>query len=237
MLKLIYRAILVIWMSTLFLAPGQVKAQSTQPISVWRLSLEEFISTVEKTPTTILGGCVSITESAISLSVMIMALEVSKAHEKNEVRIKAIDSINQRLRVFEDSLKKAADYDNVIYRRFLAAYKLPGGTRQQIAFKDSVIYATSLDATESPLNAARIMVSTLELMGKSIAYCSHITKSDGLASATLLKGAVDAILQLADTDIAALKENDQQGFIYELKQYNERSAALLDEIKKTAARK
>lgn len=214
-----------------------VVAQSSQPGSIWQLSLDEFTSKAEKTPATILGGCVSITEGAISISVMIMALEVTKSHEKNEARKQTIDSMNHVFKMIRDSLKILADNDNLIFKRFLDVYHLPSSTADQKRFKDSVKYEVLIEATESPLKSARTMLLALKLMKRSISYCSSSTKSDGSASATLLAGAIQAILQIADSDIAALKGKEKSKLLLQRNKYEENMVSIMGKIKNKVSKR
>jgi formiminotetrahydrofolate cyclodeaminase len=208
--------------------------------SVWLFPMNEFIYHAEKIPvarTSILGGCVTIAEGALAISVMVMALEVTKTHEKDSVRGNIMDRLIESLKIRQDSLKVLADKDRRLFERFLQAGHLPTSTEQEKRTRDSAINQALLEATQSPVESARIMLATLEIMNHSIYYCSQETISDGGASASLLEGSLQAVLLIADPDIVGLKKTDRAQFQILRYRYSNEATILIGKIKTYISRK
>jgi formiminotetrahydrofolate cyclodeaminase len=211
-----------------------IQKPSQDSASVWLFPMNEFIYHAEKMPVTkesILGGCATITEGALAISVMIMALEVTKSHEKDSVLVQVMNCFIDSLKIRQDSLKELADGDRQLFEKFLQAGHLPATTPQEKHIKELAIYQALLEATESPINSARTMLAALSIMNRSIHYCSSVTLSDGAASASILEGSLQAVLIIADPDIAGLKEADRPQFRALRNRYCNEATFLLGKIK------
>jgi formiminotetrahydrofolate cyclodeaminase len=180
--------------------------------SVWKLSLHNYVHRVDSVPATITGGCVSLTSGTLATSLLLMAMDVSGKNEKNELRKKKIDSLSLQLRTKRDSLEIFADLDNLIFQRFLAAYKLPHATAADKKKKDSIIYATLNEATSSPLKAAKLIQRILYLANQAVGLSAPNVASDVRASSVLLNASFDAIVIIADDDIGQLRPRESKPF-------------------------
>ncbi len=184
----------------------------TDSSTVWKMNLSKYIYRIDSLPATITGGCVALTCGTIDVSLLLMALDVSSKNEKNTIKKKGIDSLIVELRIKRDSLSKLADYDNMIYQRFIAAYKLPHSNNIEKGIKDSILHITLLEATFSPLKAAHLIERILLLSANSIKLSGNTVFSDVKASTVLLNASFDAIIILADDNIEQLGSLEGEPF-------------------------
>ncbi len=181
--------------------------------SVWNLTLTEYIEKASKTPATITGGCVSICEGVIAISLLRLTIEVTSHKEKNANKKLALAKFADTLLEKQNVLKQLADSDLTIFHQFLVDGKLPSYTQQEIRYKASVTYEALLHATASPLKSAQIMLDAIEIELQSVPYISSNVISDIGASSHLLGAALNAVLLLAKDNINQLRNEDKADFL------------------------
>ena len=177
----------------------------TDSDTVWKLNLSDYVHRVDSIPATITGGCVSLTTGTMATSLLLMALDISRKKEVNSTRKTEIDNLITKLREKRDSLAQSADYDNHIFQLFLTAYKLSHGTPAEKIRRDSIIHATLLEATNSPLKAAQLIERILLLFEKAVNLSADNVFSDIKASTILLNASFEAIIFIANDNIRQLK--------------------------------
>lgn len=215
-LKKVCHIFLFIWIFLSSTQPfAQIKRSDVIPdsISVWNLKLKNYIQKVDTEKPTITGGCVILTNSALSTSILLMALDISLKKEHDAARKEKIENLISILRPKRDSLETMADKDNVIFQNFLNTYRLPHNTPKEIKLRDTAINGLLIEATKSPLDSARLILRILSTWKDAYELTSKNVLSDVKASGILLNATFDAIIIIANDNITMLSESDRH--IYE----------------------
>jgi formiminotetrahydrofolate cyclodeaminase len=180
---------------------------------VWDLTISHFLNKVATLPSTITGGCASLTSGATPISLMMLALEISKSKLKDSTKKIKVEKIISELKKKQDTILIFAAKDMEIFQKFLQVSHLPKSTYQEKRFRDSAYHKALIDATESPLEAAQLVARIFRIINQSIEYSSQNVISDMGASTFLLGGTFDAILLLAQDNINSFKGDEMNKFI------------------------
>lgn len=207
----------------MLLFAGKISAQQKNKVlenssalpTVWQLKLIDYLNLMDRPKPVITGGCVSLTEAALSANLLLMALQVSGGHATGSSKI-TIDSLIALAAEKRDSLSMLADTDNNIFQQFIEVGHLPHQSPAQQRFKDSSMHALLLKATNSPINSAKQVLSVFELFRPAEKVTAQVVFSDVKSAENLLNGCFQALVILAKDDIGQLPSRERAAFQMEV---------------------
>src|SRR5207248_6044164 len=105
-------------------------------------------------------------------------------------------------------LSRFADEDVAVFQAYMAALKLPKTTDEEKSKRKGAMDAALIKATTAPLEAARACGRGLEIAARAADVSSVRVISDVGAGASLLQGAVSAVLLNVDINLPGIKQAD-----------------------------
>jgi formiminotetrahydrofolate cyclodeaminase len=142
------------------------------------------------------GGAASILSGLIGMSLIRMAAATTAI--KNDLdaaeALAPIDHISARL----EDLARA---DVEVFRRYVAALRLPHETEGEETARDEVLDETGAEAAQTPLQAALLMVEGLEIAARIAPQIDAEVASDVYAGAAIVKGAFLGAIATLDINL------------------------------------
>jgi formiminotetrahydrofolate cyclodeaminase len=177
--------------------------------SLWDLSLRDaLVATTSPSPTPG-GGSIAPLTGALGLALVIMALEVTHRKHASEALAGTITRGRQVLA----SIAEHADRDAAVFQTYMQALELPNDGAEQQAVRGAALKAAVLQATHTPLSAAAACLEALHFSESVAALVQRNVRSDLLAGADILLGALRAALRSVEINLPAVRDQAaRQGF-------------------------
>jgi formiminotetrahydrofolate cyclodeaminase len=173
--------------------------------TLWGLSLAAFRDAITSTEPTPGGGSVAMVSATFGLGLVIMGLEIT-ARKPPPSREALLAALREEGRGLLRELSAHADGDVAVFRRYMAASRLPRATGAERTAREQALQEALVDATRAPLNAVRTCVAALELATKSAGAASLRVVSDVGTGAALVGGAVSGILLNVDMNLSGIAD-------------------------------
>lgn len=168
--------------------------------SLWDLTLRDALSSTASASPTPGGGSIAPITGAFGLGLVLMALEVTQAKTPSEQLTTSLAHGHALL----SELSAHADRDVAVFRAYMQALALPKSTAVEQAVRTSARQSAATDAARAPLAAAESCLLALELVESVHALVQRNIRSDLLAGADLLHGALSAVLRTVEINLPAL---------------------------------
>lgn len=134
-----------------------------------------FLDAVAAVTATPGGGSVSAYVGAMAAALGQMVAGLSRKKKSQALHIDKLSEILEELRKTAEQLAAAVDRDAASYEAVMVAFKLPQGTPEEIAHRDSAIQAATKGAAEVPL----------EVAGKAAQLHARLAQLETIAAASM----------------------------------------------------
>ena len=178
------------------------------PPSLWESSLEEFREKVASTDTSIAAVAVSAVAGASATGLIAMVLDVIGKRKNFAGDRHRLQAMVEAAREESDRLARYADEDPAAYSGYMRAIRMPKSTHAERNERERAISAALRRATDVPLSAARAAVAGLNICAEASEMAHGAVAADLGGAASLLAGAIRAILCTVDANLAALGESE-----------------------------
>jgi glutamate formiminotransferase/formiminotetrahydrofolate cyclodeaminase len=178
------------------------------------------------------GGSVSASAGALAaaLTAMVCRLTVSKK-QYVEVR-EELSDIRDRADGFRKELERLIDDDKRAFGAVMDAFKLPKGTPEEVAHRDSAIEKTTKRAAEVPLTVMQNAVDVLKLAAIVAVKGNQNSVSDAGVAGLMGLTAVEGAGYNVRINLTSLKDQDfVAGMRREVQSLRREALELADEIK------
>ena len=173
--------------------------------TLWHSRLADFREATASAQPTPGGGSVAGVSAALGVGLLIMALEISVKRKDAVLPENARELIAEARRLMA-LLSAGADGDILAFRGYMTALQLPKATDAEKALRREKLQSATRQATESPLQTARHILDALRLAGKAVPLTHTHVVSDVAAGASLLEGALKAVLFNVDINLPSLAD-------------------------------
>jgi len=173
-----------------------------------------FLDAVAAPTATPGGGSVSAYAGAMAAALGQMVAGLSRKKKSQAAHVDKLSESLDELRKTGEELRKAIDRDAASYETVMAAFRLPQGTAEAAAERESAIQSATRDATEVPLQvaeqAAQLNARLLQL--EAIAAASM--KSDLEVARLMAVAAAKGALANVEINLDGLKDS---GYVQTMK--------------------
>lgn len=197
--------------------------------TLWAQTLSAFREETASDAPTPGGGSVAMVSASFGLGLVIMALEIT-AKKPDPGTEAVLADLLKEARTLLTELSHHADEDIAVFQTYMAALKLPKTTEEEKSTRKAAMEAALVNATKTPLNAARSCVQALRLAERAAETSSVRVISDVGAGAALLQGATIAVLLNVDINLPGIKQPELAKRIAE-----ERGSLESDAVERCAA--
>lgn len=176
------------------------------------MTIEEFISEVDKKSATPGGGSVSALAGSlgIALTKMVGHLSVGKKKFKaldTEIQAEFNDILDTFMN-YKEEMIELIDKDTEAYNLVMAAFKLPKETAEEILYRKNQILEATIIAIETPYRIAVLCLEALKELDFILQYGNKNTLSDLGVSALLLYAALEGALLNVKINIPGLEDQE-----------------------------
>lgn len=178
--------------------------------NIWDWTINDFLAESANAAPTPGGGSVSAYAGALGASMVCMVANLTLGKEKfkhveNEVK-EVLSKAENCLKELKDGLSE----DIAVFNKFMAAYRLPKDSNEQIAERQNQIQEVLLKATESPLQVARECLIVIQLAKKLAPIGNKGAISDVGVAAYLAESALKSAMLSVDINIPQIKDESYQ---------------------------
>jgi formiminotetrahydrofolate cyclodeaminase len=172
-------------------------------MSLWELTLAEFLRDTASSKPTPGGGAVAAVCATLGTGLIAMAIEITlpKAAPEDVTQLQSILSAANKLL---KSLSEHADRDVTVFDCYMQAMALPRATPEEKTSRKAAMEIAALKATEAPLSCAADLIAALEIGVKAASLAKPQVMSDVIAGADLLYGALNAVLRNVDINLPSI---------------------------------
>jgi|GEM_PF-5696392 len=209
------------------LSAGRLLSQVQQEDnSVWNKTVAQVINLTARNHPKIMGGCITMTNAGLGTALAIMAFEISRGRERDSIKRYKLTQGIRNLRSQLDSIKIAADADLHVFEDYLSAEKLPDSSLALKKAKAEALHRALLKTIASPLASAGLLLHTLQTNHTLLALSNHEVLPDIGSAFLQIRGALNAMLIIAEANIANLGSKEQSVYKKEIYSFSTRAAAL-----------
>jgi methenyltetrahydrofolate cyclohydrolase len=195
--------------------------------SLWDQTLGAFRDAVASDAPTPGGGSVAMVSATMGLGLVVMALEITRKKQRSGPETDERDALLTRCRQELVVLSRHANEDVQVFNDYMAALRLPKGTPEDKASRKQAMQKALVRATRAPLAAAMSAVFALEAADHAASLAGDQVVSDVGAGASLLGGAVAAVLLNVDINLAGVADPElKESFATERADLAARATAL-----------
>jgi formiminotetrahydrofolate cyclodeaminase len=195
-------------------------------MSLWSLSLLDFRERAASVAPTPGGGSVAAVCGALGASLVAMALQISLRGGQNTDSEQMLNSLTH-LQLLIGRIGDHADTDVAVFEQYMRAIALPTHTESQVHTRQEAVQAAGILAAEAPLDAARDMLSALEIALQATYSVKKRVLSDVLGGAELLRGGIAASLRTVDINLSQMQDAHRRD---SFKKERETLASAVEEI-------
>jgi methenyltetrahydrofolate cyclohydrolase len=170
--------------------------------SIWDWSLGKARDAAASPSPTPGGGSVALLSGTFGLSLVLMALEITRAKAPSA----ALEAALTRGRALLSALSAHVDADVAVFEQYMAALKLPKASEPERAARAAALQTAIGAATRSPLMAAEDCLRALRCAEEAARLVHANVVSDLLGGSDILLGALKAVLRNVDINLPALKD-------------------------------
>jgi formiminotetrahydrofolate cyclodeaminase len=177
--------------------------------SIWDWTLRRARDAAASSSPTPGGGSIASLSGAFGLSLILMALEITRAKAPSD----ALDALLGEGRSLLDTLSEHVDRDVAVFEQYMYALRLPKANESERAARNSAVQAAVLAATLSPLTAAEGCLRGLGYAERAASLVRVNVVSDLLGGSDLLLGALKAVLRNVDINLPALHDESTRSHL------------------------
>ena len=173
-----------------------------------KTTIEEFgrrLGSAEPTPG---GGAAAALESALGAALLMMVANHTIGKAKYALYEEHCRKVHAEAEAMKERLLDAMDRDAEAFGKVSASYKLPCGSEEEKAARDSAIAAASAEAAEAPLAVMEDSLRGLELAESLLGNSNPNLESDVLAAAVSFDAGLQISAVNVDANLAAIFKED-----------------------------
>jgi formiminotetrahydrofolate cyclodeaminase len=174
--------------------------------SIWKATLEEFRERILAGDSTTGAVAVAAVSASLAAGVLQMVLEIAARKKEAERHRERLRELIEAARSAAVQLARLADEDRAAYTEYAKALRLPKTSDEERAVRRRAMDLALIKATETPLAAARSAVDAINLCVEAAGIARGAIAADIGGAATLLAGAVRAILCSVDANLGELPD-------------------------------
>jgi formiminotetrahydrofolate cyclodeaminase len=179
-------------------------------MSVWQLSIEEFLVQSASAAPTPGGGSVSAYVGALAASMVCMVANLTIGKEKyKDVESEVQDILVQGQDLLK-SLQTGLSQDINEFSNFMAVLKLPKNTEEEKAGRTAKMQEVLVSATDTPLAIARNCFQVLKLAQALAPIGNKAAISDVGVAAYLAESSLKSAMFSVDINLPQIKNTDYQ---------------------------
>ncbi len=189
--------------------------------SIWLTTLEDFRKSILRGDSITGGVAVAAISATLAMSIVRMVLAIASRKGGPP-----LEGLMERTQSIADRLAPAADNDRAAYAAYVNVLRLPKGSAE----RHDATEAALIEATRTPLAAARAASDGLEICVEAAGLVRGDIAADIGGAAALLGGAVRAILVSADANLRRLQSHAAHPQLSAERHAIERKAAALSSL-------
>jgi formiminotetrahydrofolate cyclodeaminase len=170
--------------------------------SIWDWSLRKARDAAASPSPTPGGGSVALLTGTFGLSLILMALEITRA----KVPSAALDAAQSEAHALLHALSEHVDRDVAVFEQYMAALKLPKASESERAARAAALQSAISAATHAPLMAAEDCLRALRCAENAARLVRANVASDLLGGSDILLGALRAALRNVDINLPSLRD-------------------------------
>jgi len=172
--------------------------------SIWSDTLTEFREKVAGTDPVPAGVALSAVAASLALALLIKVLEITRGRKSFAGDAQQIEGLIDAARRESVELTRLADEDIQVFNRYMDCVRMPKTPEREQAME-----AAMREAIRVPIDGARSAVRGLDLCRQAnLMGVAGLTAADLDAAATLLSGAVDAMLLSVESNLREIPGDD-----------------------------
>ncbi len=175
--------------------------------TLWTQTLSAFRDATASAEPTPGGGSVAMVSASLGLGLVIMALEITAKKPEPGSETKLAELLTEARELLAQ-LAQFADEDVAVFQAYMAALKLPKTTDEEKSKRKHAMGVALIHATTSPLKAGWACSRGLDIAERAADVSSVRVISDVGAGASLLQGAVSAVLLNVDINLPGIGQAD-----------------------------
>lgn len=178
---------------------------------LWQLTLSDFRARTASSDPTPGGGSVAAVTGALGCSLLQMAAQVTLARKDltDELRDQ-LTNTEREISEYADQLAALVAADVAAFESLMQAYRLPRDSEEALAHRRAEIASRSSRAAEVPLRMVEIAGQAAASAGPLEGLVTAHIRSDVLAGADLLRGAMGAARHTVEINLPSLGEAEQE---------------------------
>jgi Formimidoyltetrahydrofolate cyclodeaminase (EC 4.3.1.4) len=182
-------------------------------MSVWQLSIEEFLVQSASSAPTPGGGSVSAYVGALAASMVCMVANLTIGKEKyKDVESQVQDILAQGQDLLK-ALQMGLSQDITEFSNFMAVLKLPKNTEEEKAGRTAKMQEVLVSATNTPLAIAQNCFQVLKLAQALAPIGNKAAISDVGVAAYLAEGSLKSAMFSVDINLPQIKDTDYQAMV------------------------
>lgn len=195
------------------------------------ISFSDLIKSVASDEPTTGGGCASALSASIGVGLIRMAIAITEKSSK----LNGLEKYSRQLEKLNSDLIISASQDSALFDKYMTAIALPKTNDAEIAKRKDMLYITSTEATESPLNISKLILDGIEVAEKISPSIKKSIISDLYAGTELLYGALTAVLLNVDINLKSKVMEEKRAFYFgEKNSIQERAWSLMSSIRNSS---
>lgn len=182
-------------------------------MSVWQLSIEEFLVQSASSAPTPGGGSVSAYVGALAASMVCMVANLTIGKEKyKDVESQVQDILAQGQDLLK-ALQMGLSQDITEFSNFMAVLKLPKNTEEEKACRTAKMQEVLVSATDTPLAIAQNCFQVLKLAQALAPIGNKAAISDVGVAAYLAESSLKSAMFSVDINLPQIKDTDYQAMV------------------------
>jgi formiminotetrahydrofolate cyclodeaminase len=198
--------------------------------SIWDITLRELRDSTATYKPLATAGSVSIINSVLACSLLVMALEISFSKTKDQRKKRKMSLLIGPLTKKMDELSAFADKDILFFKSFMEAFALPETTKHEKELKVAAIQKNRLQVIGLPLEAAMSTSECFQHIERAAELCHGSFVADLSAATIMLNSSIQSLLWTVQVNTRDLPENELKHFQRERKKLSRSATELSDKI-------
>lgn len=198
--------------------------------SIWDITLRGLRDSTATYKPLATAGSVSIINSVLACSLMVMALEISLLKTKDQRKKRKLSLLISPFTKKMETLSVFADKDILFFKSFMEAFALPENTRHEKELKTLTVQKNRVQVIALPLEASMNILECLQHVERAVDLCYGSFIADLSSATIMLNSSIQSLMWTAQVNTRDLPENELKHFQRERKKISRSSTELSDRI-------
>jgi len=177
--------------------------------TIWAQSLTDFATATASSSPVPGGGSVVMVSATLGISLVAMALQISKAKAEDQA---PYDALLATIADLSTAMQRAADQDIAAFSSYMAALQMPRDSEADKLARKARLLEVAIESTRTPLAGARLCLEGLKAAELAHGLSTKHLVSDVKAGAHLLVASLSAVLLNVDANLGSLDPANRDRF-------------------------